>query len=421
MEMSDIADPGLAEAGARRIDWADRAMPALRRVRDRFAAERPFDGLSVAAGLHVTAETAGLLRALAAGGARVALAASNPLSTQDDTAAALVAEHGIAVFARAGVDMPTYYAHLEAVLNGEVDLIFDDGGDLVDIVHERRPELAAHIIGGCEETTTGVLRAQQMAAEGVLRFPVIAVNDTATKRMFDNRYGTGQSTLDGIIRATNTLLAGKTVVIAGYGYCGKGLAERARGMGARVMVTEVDPLKALDAVLSGHTVAPMAQAAPLGDVFITATGCRDVIGGEHFAAMKDGAILANSGHFDVEIDVRALRSLATGRPVPVRPNADAYPMADGRRLILLTEGRLVNLGAAEGHPAAVMDLAFTAQALAAAWLAGHRGELAHDVHPVPERIDAEVAALKLATTGVRIDALTSDQQDYLRSWRIGTR
>ncbi|MEV5710562.1 adenosylhomocysteinase [Actinoallomurus sp. NPDC052274] len=414
----DIADPGLAESGVRRIEWADRSMPVLRRIRERFAADRPLDGLRVAACMHVTTETANLIRTLQAGGAQVALAASNPLSTQDDTAAALVHEYGAAVFARQGVDRDGYYRHIHQALEIAPDLVLDDGCDLVNILHTERLDLLDGVRGGCEETTTGVIRLHQMAREGALRFPMVAVNDTDTKHMFDNRYGTGQSTLDGIVRATNTLLAGKTIVIAGFGYCGRGLAERARGMGGRVVVTEIDPVKALDAVLQGYRVQPMAQAAEHGDVFITVTGNRDVIRAEHLARMKDGAILANSGHFDVEIDVRALADLAVEIHRDVRPQADEYVLADGRRLVLLAEGRLVNLAAAEGHPAAVMDMSFADQALTCEWIAGQ--DLVPGVYDVPKEIDTEVAGLKLASMDVAIDALTQSQEDYLSSWRQGS-
>ncbi|MFL6054524.1 MAG: adenosylhomocysteinase [Actinoallomurus sp.] len=414
----DIADPGLAESGVRRIEWADRSMPVLRRIRERFAAERPLDGLRIAACMHVTTETANLIRALQAGGAEVALAASNPLSTQDDTAAALAGEYGAAVFARQGVDRDGYYRHIHQALEIAPDLVLDDGCDLVNILHTERLDLLDGVRGGCEETTTGVIRLHQMAREGALRFPMMAVNDTDTKHMFDNRYGTGQSTLDGIVRATNTLLAGKTIVIAGFGYCGRGLAERARGMGGRVVVTEIDPVKALDAVLQGYRVQPMTQAAEDGDVFITVTGNRDVIRAEHLARMKDGAILANSGHFDVEIDVRALAELAVEVNRGVRPQADEYVLADGRRLVLLAEGRLVNLAAAEGHPAAVMDMSFADQALTCEWLVGQ--DLAPGVYDVPKEIDTEVAGLKLASMDVEIDALTPVQEEYLSSWRQGS-
>ncbi|GAA1592959.1 adenosylhomocysteinase [Actinomadura kijaniata] len=418
--MSDVADASLAYAGVRRIEWADRSMPVLAQIRERFAAERPLDGLRIAACMHVTTETANLIRTLQAGGARVALAASNPLSTQDDTAAALAHEYGAEVYARAGTDREGYYRHIHQALEIDPDLVLDDGCDLVNILHTERTDLLDTVRAGCEQTTTGVIRLHQMAREGALRFPVVAVNDTDTKHMFDNRYGTGQSTLDGIIRATNTLLAGKTVVIAGFGYCGRGLAERARGMGARVVVTEIDPVKALDATLQGFEVRPMAEAARRGDVFITVTGNRDVIDGVHLAMMKDGAILANSGHFDVEIDVRALEELAVTVHRGVRPQADEYVLADGRRLVLLAEGRLVNLAAAEGHPAAVMDMSFADQALTCAWLAEAHATLAAGVHDVPQEIDTEVARLKLASMSVEIDVLTPEQDDYLRSWRLGS-
>ncbi|MEU8248188.1 adenosylhomocysteinase [Nonomuraea sp. NPDC048916] len=409
----------LSESGERQISWAARSMPVLTAIGERFAAERPLAGLKIAACLHVTAETAVLMGALRAGGAEIALAASNPLSTQDDVAEALRG-YGIAVHARAGVDRATYYRHIHQALDLGPDLVLDDGCDLVNILHTERTDLLDGVSGGCEETTTGIIRLRQMAAENALRFPVVAVNDTRTKRMFDNRYGTGQSTLDGIMRATNTMLAGRTVVVAGFGYCGRGVAERAKGLGARVVVTEIDAVKALDATLQGYEVRPMAQAAGLGDLFITVTGNRDVVRGEHLAAMKDGAILANAGHFDVEIDVRALDELAVEVHRGVRPSTDEYVLADGRRLLLLAEGRLVNLTAAEGHPAAVMDMSFSAHALAVAWLAGERARLAPGVYDVPEEIDHEVARLKLAAAGIGIDTLTGDQEDYLHSWRVGS-
>ncbi|MEU6036417.1 adenosylhomocysteinase [Actinomadura sp. NPDC047616] len=417
--MSDIADESLAYEGVKRIEWADRAMPVLRQIRERFAVERPLAGMRVAACMHVTTETAGLIRTLQAGGASVALAASNPLSTQDDTAAALVREYGAEVFARAGTDREGYYRHIHQALETGPDLVLDDGCDLVNTLHTDRTDLIGTVRAGCEQTTTGVIRLHQMALEGALRFPMVAVNDTDTKHMFDNRYGTGQSTLDGIVRATNTLLAGKTVVIAGFGYCGRGLAERARGLGARVVVTEIDPVKALDAALQGFAVQPMARAAEHGDVFITATGNRDVVAAEHLAVMKDGAILANSGHFDVEIDVRALQDLAV-EVHRVRPQADEYVLADGRRLVLLAEGRLVNLAAAEGHPAAVMDMSFADQALTCAWLATAHATLDVAVHQVPKEIDTEVARLKLASMTIEIDTLTAEQEEYLHSWRLGS-
>jgi adenosylhomocysteinase len=417
---SDIADPGLSAAGVRRIEWADRSMPVLRQIRTRFAAERPLEGLRIAACMHVTAETANLIRTLQAGGAQVSLAASNPLSTQDDTAAALVEEYGAAVFARAGTDREGYYGHIGRALEIAPDLVLDDGCDLVNMLHTDRTDLLGTVKGGCEETTSGVIRLRQMAREGVLRFPMVAVNDTDTNHLFDNRHGTGQSTLDGILRATNTLLAGKTIVIAGFGHCGSGLAERARGLGARVVVTEIDPVKALDATLRGLRVLPMSEAARHGDVFITVTGNREVIREEHFAVMKDGAILANSGHFDVEIDVRALDGLAVEVHRGVRPQADEYVLADGRRLVLLAEGRLVNLAAAEGHPPAVMDMSFADQALTCAWLAASHQELAPAVHAVPPEIDTEVARLKLDSMDIAIDVLSPVQEDYLWSWRSGS-
>jgi adenosylhomocysteinase len=416
----DVADLALAEAGRRRVEWAERSMPVLRQIRDRFAQERPFAGLRIAACLHVTTETANLVRAVAAGGAEVALCASNPLSTQDDTAAALVAAYGVSVFARRGVTMDQYYAHINAALDIEPDLVFDDGCDLVNTLHVARTELLPRVSGGCEETTTGIIRLHQMARQGALRFPMMAVNDTSTKHMFDNRYGTGQSTLDAIFRATNTLLAGRTVVVAGYGFCGKGVAERARGMGAHVVVTEIDPTKALDATMQGFRVLPMEEAATVGDVFLTVTGNRDVLRPEHFATMKDGAILANAGHFDVEVDVRGLEKMAVVRNREVRPGADEYVLADGRRLVLLAEGRVANLAAAEGHPAAVMDMSFADQALTAAWLVQHGGELQPGVYPVPVHIDEEVARLKLASLDITIDTLTPGQEDYLGSWAQGS-
>ena len=418
--LGDIADPALAESGGARIEWAERGMPVLRLLRERFVAEVPFAGLSIAACLHVTAETAILVRALRSGGASVSLAASNPLSTQDDVAAALAVRYGIAVFARAGVDRPTYYRHIGQALASAPDLVIDDGCDLVNTLHTERPDLLPGVLGGSESTTTGVIRLRRMAAEGALAFPVIAANDTATKRLVDSTYGTGQSVIDGILRATNTLLAGKTVVVAGFGPCGRGVAERARGLGAEVIVTEIDPVRALDAVLRGYRVLPMADAAPAGHVFITATGSTEVIGAAHMSVMRDGAILANAGHFDVEIDVRALAGLAVGVRGDLRPHVDAFELADGRRLLLLAEGRVVNLVAAEGHPAQVMDLSFGVQALALAWLAGHSGQLAPDVLEVPASIDAEAARLELAAMGTQIDVLTPAQWAYLESWRQGS-
>jgi adenosylhomocysteinase len=416
----DVADLSLAERGRARIEFAERSMPVVRQIRERFAVQRPFEGVRVAACMHVTTETANLMRALQAGGAELHLCASNPLSTQDDTAAALVHDFGISVYAHNGVDRDGYYAHINAALDCSPHFVFDDGCDLVNTLHTSRTELLDGVRAGCEETTTGVIRLRQMARDDALRFPMIAVNDTDTKHMFDNRYGTGQSTLDAVFRATNMLLAGKTVVVAGYGYCGKGVAQRAAGMGADVVVTEIDPTKALDATMQGFRVLPMAHAARIGDLFITVTGNRDVLRAEHFEAMKDGAVFANSGHFDVEIDIRALERLAVEKREKIRHQTDEFVMADGRRLLLLAEGRLVNLGAAEGHPAAVMDMSFSDQALTAAWLAEHAGELAPGVYDVPEEIDKEVARLKLAAMGVEIDTLTPEQADYLSSWEQGS-
>jgi adenosylhomocysteinase len=416
---SDIADPGLAASGLARIAWAERSMPVLGRLRQALAAGQPFAGHSIAACLHVTAETAGLVAVLTAGGGRVFLAASNPLSTQDDIAAALATWPGVTVAARSGVDRAGYYEHIHRALDCEPALVIDDGGDLVNTLHERRPELLAGVRGGCESTSTGVARLRRMAAAGTLAFPVIAADSSVTRRMFDNRYGTGQSVIDGIIRATNTLLAGKTVVIAGYGPCGRGIAERARGHGALVIITEVDPVRALDAHMQGFRVLPMARAAPAGQIFITATGSADVITAGHLAVMPDGAILANAGHFDVEIDVRALAEAAVTVHEAVRPHADEYVLPGGRRLVLLAEGRVVNLVAAEGSPAAVMDLSFAAQALALARLAAGP-ELPVGVHDLPDDIDTQIAGLTLDSLGVAVDALTPDQLAYLDSWRHGS-
>ena len=421
--LSDITDPGLAEAGRARIDWAQRGMPVLRLIAERFAAQRPLAGLTVAACLHVTAETAGLVNALRAGGARVFLAASNPLSTQDDVAAALAADGAATVYARAGLDRLTYDEHIHRALDagGEgPDLVMDDGGDLVNTLHAERPELLAAVRGGCESTATGVIRLRRMAAESALAFPMVAADATTTKRMFDNTCGTGQSVIDGVLRATNILLAGRVVVVAGYGASGRGIADAARGLGAQVVVTEVDPVRALEAVLAGFRVLPMADAVPSGEVFITATGSRDVIAAGHMPALRDGAILANAGHFDVEIDVRALTEAAVKVTRDVRPHTDEYLLADGRRLLLLAEGRVVNLVAAEGNPPQVMDVAFAGQALALAWLAGGEAALPPGVHAVPAEIDEQIARLTLESVGARIDALTPAQQEYLSSWRHGS-
>jgi len=408
----DVADRALAGEGRRRTDFAERSMPVLGRLRERFARERPLAGVRVAACMHVTPETAALARTLTAGGAELHLAASNPLSTQDDVAAAL-AQEGVGVHARHAVDPAGYARHLAAVLEAGPQLLLDDGCDLVQVL-QRRPELSEGVRAGCEETTTGVLRLRQMAAEGALALPMVAVNDTATQRLVANRHGTGQSTLDAVMRATGTLLAGAVVVVAGYGWCGSGIAARARGLGASVVVTEVDPGRALAAVLDGHRVLPMRDAAPLADVLLTATGSRDVLTAEHLAVLKDGAVLANAGHFDVEIDVRALQAAGTCRRV--RPHVDEYVLASGRRLLLLAEGRLVNLSAADGHPPAVMDVSFAVQALVLEHLVN--AELAPGVHGVPEHLDDEVARMKLSALGVTLDELTAAQRDYLSSWRV---
>jgi adenosylhomocysteinase len=420
----------LAESGARRISYSERSMPLLNTLAARFGADKPFAGLSVTACLHVTPETAVFARVLRAGGAHVSLAASNPLSTQDDIAAALAAHDGVAVFARAGVDRRTYYEHIAFALGDDgapgPDLVIDDGGDLMNTLHTERADVLAQVRGGCEGTTTGVLRLRRMAAEGALAFPVIAASDTPVKRLVDNTRGTGQSVIDGLLRASGVMLAGKTVVVAGFGACGTGIAECARGLGARVLVTEVDPVRALDAVLRGFRVLTLAEAAPIGEVFITATGTAEVITADHMAVMRDGAILANAGHFDVEIDVRALENLAVAVHSDLRPHMDEFELTDGRRLLLLAEGRVVNLVAADGHPAEVMDLVFGIEALALRWLAaraelaGNAEKLTAGVHPVPPDIDAEAARLVLATLGAEIDSLTPAQRAYLASWHLGS-
>ncbi len=416
----DVANPDLAAEGKKRIEWAERNMPVLAQIRARFEKEQPFVGVRIAACMHVTTETANLMRALKAGGAELALCASNPLSTQDDTAAALVSEFGISVFARNAVDRDGYYRHINAALDIKPHLVFDDGCDLVNTLHTTRTELIDGIIGGCEETTTGVIRLSQMTKDGALKFPMIAVNDTDTKHMFDNRFGTGQSTLDAIFRSTNSLIAGKVFVVAGFGYCGKGVAERAKGLGADVIVTEIDPTKALDAMMQGYRVMPMTEAAVLGDFFVTVTGNRDVLREEHFDVMKDGAILANAGHFDIEIDVAWLEQNAAEKHSKIRHQTDEYQLADGRRILLLAEGRLVNLGAAEGHPASVMDMSFSDQALTAEWLLKMASQLSAGLHNVPTEIDKEVARLKLESMGGKIDKLTAAQDLYLNSWEHGS-
>ena len=416
----DIANPALAAEGKKKIEWAERNMPVLAQIRERFEKEQPFKGIRISACMHVTTETANLMRALKAGGAELALCASNPLSTQDDTAAALVHEYGISVFARNAVDRDGYYSHINASLDIKQHLVFDDGCDLVNTLHTTRTELIEGIIGGCEETTTGVIRLSQMTKDGALKFPMIAVNDTDTKHMFDNRFGTGQSTLDAIFRSTNSLVAGKTFVVAGFGYCGKGVAERAKGMGADVIITEIDPTKALDALMQGYRVMPMTEAAKYGDIYVTVTGNRDVLREEHFKVMKDGAILSNAGHFDIEIDVAWLEQNAKSKNAKMRHQTDEYVMADGRRILLLAEGRLVNLGAAEGHPASVMDMSFSDQALTAEYLLKAAADLGAGLHDVPTEIDKEVARLKLESMGSTIDKLTPAQELYLNSWEHGS-
>jgi adenosylhomocysteinase len=415
----DVTDLGLAAEGIRRIEWAEREMPVLRLIRERFERERPLDGLRIGACLHVTTETANLMRTLQAGGARVVLAASNPLSTKDDVAAALVAEYGIGVFARRGEDRETYYAHLNSVADMHPQLTMDDGCDLVSLLHAERPSQLDEILAGTEETTTGVIRLKAMAADGALRFPVVAVNEAQTKHLFDNRYGTGQSTLDGILRATNLLIAGRNVVVAGYGWVGRGIASRMDGHGAHVAIVEVDPVRALEALMDGFQVMTAAQAAPWGDIFITATGNVNVFRREHFASMKDGAVMANSGHFDAELDLVALREMAEGHVREVRDNVQEFDLG-GKRVNLVAEGRLVNLGAAEGHPAAVMDMSFANQALSAEYVAQHHAELENRVYVVPEAIDAEVARLKLAAMGITLDPMTPEQAAYVSSWEHGT-
>jgi adenosylhomocysteinase len=415
----DVKDLSLAPEGARRIAWADRHMPVLAAIRDRFEAEEPLAGYRIAACLHVTSETANLMRTLKAGGADVVLCASNPLSTQDDVAAALVEEFDVSVFAIKGEDNDTYYRHIEAAVDHKPQLTMDDGADVIGVLHSHRREQLGDILGGMEETTTGVIRLKALERDGALGFPVIAVNDANTKHMFDNRYGTGQSTIDGIVRATNILLAGSTFVVAGYGWVGKGVALRARGMGAHVIVTEVDPLRALEAAMDGFEVLPMAQAAERGDVFCTATGDKSVITRKHLERMKDGAILANTGHFNVEIEIPALRKLAR-ETRKAREFVEEFELEDGRKLYLVAEGRLVNLSSAEGHPAAVMDMSFANQALSAEYVVRNGSDLERRVYPVPAEIDSEIARLKLATMGIEIDTLTDEQAKYLASWDEGT-
>lgn len=415
----DIKDINLADKGRLRIEWAEQNMPVLRLIRNRFKKEKPLKGVRLAACLHVTTETACLVEALKEGGADVVLCASNPLSTQDDVAASLVKYSGIPVFAIKGEDHETYYKHIYAVLDLNPNITMDDGADLVSILHSKKRSLLSSVLGGTEETTTGVIRLKSMADKGVLMYPIIAVNDAMTKHLFDNRYGTGQSTIDGITRATNRLIAGTVFVVSGYGWCGKGVAMRAKGLGADVVVTEIDPLKALEAVMDGFRVMPMSNAAKIGDFFVTVTGDISVIREEHFKAMKDGAIVCNSGHFNVEIDIPALKKLSKKRRV-IREFVEEYTLKDGRRVNLLGEGRLINLAAAEGHPSSVMDMSFANQALSAEYMIEKGGELEKDVYSVPDEIDRDIAKLKLAAMGIKIDRLTKEQLKYLASWEMGT-
>ncbi|HKO61522.1 MAG TPA: adenosylhomocysteinase [Pyrinomonadaceae bacterium] len=416
----DVKDLSLAADGKRRIDWAEREMPVLRLIRERFAAEQPLKGVRLVACAHITTETANLARALQAGGAESMLIASNPLSTQDDVAASLVADYGIPVYAMKGESTDTYRRHVQTALEFGPDIIIDDGSDVVATMIKEKPELKNKIIGTTEETTTGIVRLEAMAKAGVLSFPSIAVNNAQTKHFFDNRYGTGQSTLDGIIRATNILLAGRTLVVVGYGWCGKGVALRARGMGSNVVVTEIDPIKAVEAVMDGFRVMPISAAASIGDIFVTVTGNRHVIDGEHFSSMKDGAIVCNSGHFDLELNLVALREQSEADPTHVRPFVQEYRRKDGRRVMVLGEGRLINLAAAEGHPASVMDMSFANQALSVEYLVKNKGKLDPGVHLLPPEVDQEIASLKLRALGISIDTLTAEQIEYMTSWETGT-
>ncbi|MGB6411665.1 MAG: adenosylhomocysteinase [Candidatus Deferrimicrobiaceae bacterium] len=415
----DVKELRLARAGRDRIEWAKKEMPVLRSIGERFAKKKPLKGLRISACLHVTTETAALMQVLAAGGAKVTLCASNPLSTQDDAAAALVKNDGISVYAIKGENRKTYYGHILQALSVKPHVTMDDGADLVSVIHTKRREVLKGVVGGTEETTTGVIRLRAMAKKGVLRYPIVAVNEAKTKHFFDNRYGTGQSTLDGILRATNRLLAGSCFVVAGYGWCGRGLAMRARGMGARVLVTEVDPLPALEAIMDGFEVASMSEAAAKGDIFCTLTGNIHVLRGEHFRKMKDGAIVCNAGHFNVEIDIPALAKLARSVRT-VRPFVEEYRMRNGRAIHLLAEGRLINLSSAEGHPSTVMDMSFANQALGVEFLIKKKGTLDNVVYPIPDAIDREIARLKLAGIGAKIDTLTPEQKKYLASWEMGT-
>jgi adenosylhomocysteinase len=415
----DVKDLRLAEEGVRRIEWAAREMPVIRSIRERFAREQPLRGVRMAACLHVTTETANLALALRDGGAQLAVCASNPLSTQDDVAAALVADYGIPTFSIKGEDDATYYKHIHQALDHSPQITLDDGADLVATIHRERRDLIDSVVGGTEETTTGVIRLRAMAQDGALAYPIIAVNEASTKHLFDNRYGTGQSTIDGITRATNVLWAGKQVVVIGYGWCGRGVAMRARGLGSQVIVVEVNPLRALEAVMDGNRVMPMQEASAIGDIFISVTGDIHAIDKHHMEAMKDGAILANSGHFNVELNLEALAAMAEGRR-QVRPFVEEFRLGDGRRLFVLGEGRLINLAAAEGHPASVMDMSFANQALCVEHLVLSESRLAPDVYPVPLEIDQEIARLKLASVGITIDELTEEQRRYLSSWEEGT-
>src|SRR6266513_997892 len=415
----DIKDVSLAPQGKKRIDWAEREMPVLRLIRERFRSEQPLKGVRLIACAHITTETANLARTLQAGGAESLLIASNPLSTQDDVAASLVADWGIPVMAHKGESTDTYVRHVKAALETNPNLIIDDGSDVVATMIKEKPELIPNLIGTTEETTTGIVRLKAMVAAGVLTFPSIAVNDAQTKHFFDNRYGTGQSTLDGIIRATNILLAGKNLVVVGYGWCGKGVAMRARGMGANVIVTEINPIKAVEAVMDGFRVMPIAAAASIGDIFVTVTGNRHVVDREHFAKMKDGAIVCNSGHFDLELNLVALRELS-GEPTQVRPFVEEYKLKNGNRVMVLGEGRLINLAAAEGHPASVMDMSFANQALSVEYLVKNKGKLEPGVHLLPPEVDTEIASLKLRALGISIDTLTAEQLEYISSWQTGT-
>jgi adenosylhomocysteinase len=416
----DIKNVDLAPGGRHRMDWAEQEMAVLRGIQKQFGVDRPFAGVRVGACMHVTTETANLMRALQAGGADVVLCASNPLSTQDDVAAALVSHYEIPVYAIKGEDNQTYHKHLNAILDHKPHIVMDDGADVVSTLHKHRREMLPNIVGSTEETTTGLVRLRAMAKDGALEFPVMAVNDAMTKHLFDNRYGTGQSTMDGVVRATNYLIAGKTVVVVGYGWCSRGIAMRANGLGGNVIVTEIDPLKALEAVMDGFRVMPMMEAARVGDIFLSATGNKHVIDRHHMEIMKDGVLMANSGHFDIEVNKVALRELSVDEPARVRPFVDQYTLKDGRKLNLLGEGRLINLAAAEGHPASVMDMSFAGQALAAKYLLDNKGKLANAVHTVPLEVDQEIASIKLASMGIGIDTLTDEQYKYMNTWEEGT-